>query len=195
VLVKAAVRQLKALGAKVTEVDPGFADPAACFRTIWWGGARALLGKLPAEKKALLEPALADVVKQAEEITVEDIFEANRARAALGSHMCQFMDNYDVLVTPTLPGPAFDAGQLQPHSPDAKGKWVNWTPYTYPFNLTQQPAASIGCGLTRAGLPAGLQIVGKMHDDATVLKVAAAYQGATDFHLARAAIEADPSKP
>jgi aspartyl-tRNA(Asn)/glutamyl-tRNA(Gln) amidotransferase subunit A len=185
-LVIAAVKQLKALGAKVIEVDPGFADPAECFRDIWWGGARALLGGLSPAKKALLEPALADVVRQAEDITVERVYEANRQRALLGSHMRQFMEEYDVLVTPTLPGPAFKAGQLQPDAPDAKGKWVNWTPFTYPFNLTQQPAASIGCGFTKAGLPAGLHIVGRMFDDATVIKVAAAYERATNYWKARA---------
>jgi aspartyl-tRNA(Asn)/glutamyl-tRNA(Gln) amidotransferase subunit A len=53
------------------------------------------------------------------------------------------------------------------------GKWVNWTPFTYPFNLTQQPAASLPCGLATNGLPMGLQIVGRMFDDATVLKISA----------------------
>jgi aspartyl-tRNA(Asn)/glutamyl-tRNA(Gln) amidotransferase subunit A len=181
-LVAMAVHGLKALGAKVTIVDPGFADPVRCFRDIWWGGARAALGGLSATKKALLEPALADVVKQAEAISVEDVYEAARQRALLGSQMRQFMEDYDVLVTPTLPIAAFDAGRLEPSSPDPKGKWVNWTPFTYPFNLTQQPAASIGCGFTKEGLPAGLHVVGRMFDDATVLKVAAAHESVTRFY-------------
>ena len=73
--------------------------------------------------------------------------------------MRQFMENYDLLVTPTLPIPAFEVGQAVARRRRHR-KWVNWTPFTYPFNLTQQPAASVPCGFTKAGLPIGLHIVG-----------------------------------
>jgi aspartyl-tRNA(Asn)/glutamyl-tRNA(Gln) amidotransferase subunit A len=179
--VKRAVKQLKAMGAKVTVIDPGFADPANCFRVLWWSAAGSLAGALPPEKKALLDPGLADVVKQSQSITVADIFEANKQRGLLGTQMRLFMENYDVLITPTLPVPAFGAGLLQPADPDNMGKWVNWTPFTYPFNLTQQPAASVPCGFTKAGLPIGLHVIGRMFDDGTVLRVCAAYEAATDF--------------
>jgi aspartyl-tRNA(Asn)/glutamyl-tRNA(Gln) amidotransferase subunit A len=184
-LVHQAIRVLKSLGAKVTEVNPGFTDPADTFRTIWWSGARYLLGQLPPEKKALLDPALADVVEQAASITPHEIFEANKKRGELGAMMRQFMEPYDALITPTLPVVPFGAGLLQPADPDAKGKWVNWTPFTYPFNLTQQPAASSPCGFTKAGLPAGLHVIGKMFDDRSVLKICAAFEAATDFHTQR----------
>ena len=91
------------------------------------------------------------------------------------------MEGFDVLVTPTLPITAFEAGKLQPDDPDDKGKWVNWTPFTYPFNLTQQPAASVPCGLTTAGLPVGLQVVGRMFEDKTVLRVCSAYEAKAGF--------------
>ncbi len=180
-LVTVAADVLSDLGAEIIEINPGFDDPAKCFRDIWWSGARFGLGGLSAEKKALLEPALAEVVEQAMSLTVEDVYEANRVRGLLGSHMRQFMTGYDVLITPTLPLAAFDVGQLDPSSSDKSGKWVNWTPYTYPFNLTQQPAASVPCGFTSAGLPVGLQIVGKMFDDAIVLQISRAYEKATGF--------------
>ncbi len=184
-LVKSAVGKLKQLGAKVTVVDPGFADPAPIFRVLWWSAAGNMLGGLPAEKMAALDPALADVVQQAKSITVQDIFEATKARGQLGIQMRLFMEKFDVLVTPTLPIAAFKAGLLQPDDPDSDGKWVNWTPFTYPFNLTQQPAASVPCGFTKSGLPVGLNVVGKMFDDAMVMKVCAAYEAATDFCLQR----------
>ena len=79
--------------------------------------------------------------------------------------MRQFMEKYDLLVTPSLPIPAFAVGRLTPDDHDGMGKWVNWTPFTYPFNLTQQPAASVPCGFTASGLPAGLHIVGRMFDE------------------------------
>lgn len=184
-LVDGAVKALRKLGARVTVVDPGFKDPADCFRVLWWAGANYALGNLPPEKKALLEPALAEVVEQAKDFSARDVFEANRQRAALGTQMRLFMENFDVLLTPTLPIPAFGAGLMQPASTDSSGKWVNWTPFTYPFNLTQQPAASVPCGFTGAGLPAGLQVIGRMFDDRTVLRVCAAYERETGFGLMR----------
>ena len=75
-----AVKVLEELGATVEEKDPGFADPAPCFRMLWWAGARALLGKLPADKKKLLDPALADVVEQSKSITLDDYQDAVRER-------------------------------------------------------------------------------------------------------------------
>lgn len=184
-LVKKAVRQLAELGAEVEETDPGFEDPAACFRVLWWSGARALLGRLPPEKLALLDPGLADVVEQSRSITLDDYLDAVKARGALGTHMRKFMERYDLLVTPTLPIPAFDAGLLAPVDPDNRGKWVNWTPFSFPFNLTQQPAASVGCGFTRSGLPAGLHVIGRMFDDASLLRACHAYEQAAEWHRQR----------
>lgn len=186
--VQKAVNILRAQGAKIDIVDPGFPDPGPIFRVLWWSGARALLGRLPAAKKKLLDPGLADVVKQSLEMTPEDYFDAVKARGALGTQMRQFMEKYDLLVTPTLPIPAFDAGKLSPVD-DGTGKWVNWTPFSYPFNLTQQPAASVPCGFTKAGLPIGLHIIGRMFDDAGVLRAAEAYEDATDWHKRRPVFE------
>ena len=183
-LVATAVASLEALGAHVEEVDPGFDDPMPIFRTIWWAGATYLLGELPDEKKALLDPGLAAVVEEGAKLSLRDFVDANQARGALGAHMRQFMEGYDFLVTPTLPIPAFDAGVLSPVD-DTLGKWTNWTPFSFPFNLTQQPAASVPCGFTKAGLPAGLHIVGRMFDDASVLKASYAYEQAHEWMKAR----------
>jgi aspartyl-tRNA(Asn)/glutamyl-tRNA(Gln) amidotransferase subunit A len=169
-LVEAAVNKLAGLGAHVEQVDPGFDDPGpTIFRTLWWSGARLLLGKLPKEKRALLDPGLNDVLDQSMAMTLDDYLEAQRLRGLLGVRMKQFMANYDLLVTPALPIPAFDVGKLSP-ADDGTGKWVNWTPFTYPFNLTQQPACSVPCGLTEAGLPVGVQLVGRMFGDEAVLR-------------------------
>ncbi len=181
-LVKAAVARLRKAGAKVVEVDPGFKDPAATFRTIWWLGVRGAFGHLPEEKLALLEPALRDVVEQSKAISIDEMIAATKARGELGSQMRQFMEKYDALLTPTLPITAFTAGQLQPGDADPHGKWVNWTPFSYPFNLTQQPAASVPVGLARNGLPVGLHIVGRMFEDKKVLQISAAVEAVAEFH-------------
>jgi aspartyl-tRNA(Asn)/glutamyl-tRNA(Gln) amidotransferase subunit A len=89
--------------------------------------------------------------------------------------MKAFMLEHDFLVTPTIAVPAFDTPHVTPY--DADGKlWMEWTPFTYPFNLTQQPAASVPCGFTESGLPIGLQIVGRHGDDARVLQAANALE-------------------
>ena len=87
----------------------------------------------------------------------------------------QFMLGFDVLVTPTMPIAAFGAGQLSP-GPLGPQAWVNWTPFSYPFNLTQQPASSVNCGFTATGLPIGVQIVGRMFEDAGVLRASVALE-------------------
>ena len=86
-------------------------------------------------------------------------------RGALGVQMNEFHRDYDLLLTPTLPLAAFDAGKEVADLLREK-RWTDWTPFTYPFNLTQQPAASIPCGLTKDGLPVGLHIVGPRYADA-----------------------------
>jgi aspartyl-tRNA(Asn)/glutamyl-tRNA(Gln) amidotransferase subunit A len=96
-------------------------------------------------------------------------------RGALGSHMRQFMQRFDLLVTPAVAVPAFEARPAG-HTPMSPEAMLGWTPFSYPFNLTQQPAITVPCGLTSDGLPIGLQIVGRMFDDATVLRAGRAYE-------------------
>ena len=179
-IVAAAVKAMAKLGARVEEADPGFADPTPVFRTLWWSGVRNLLGRIDPGRRGLLDPGLADVLDQSMAITLDDYLDATKKRGELGVHMRRFMETYDLLLTPSLPIAAFEAGRLSPVD-DGTGKWVNWTPFSYPFNLTQQPAASVPCGFTRAGLPVGLHIVGRMYDDWTVLRAAHAYERAHDW--------------
>jgi aspartyl-tRNA(Asn)/glutamyl-tRNA(Gln) amidotransferase subunit A len=91
--------------------------------------------------------------------------------------MGRFHMEYDLLLTPAVPIPAFEAGREVPAG-SSQRRWTSWTPFTYPFNLTQQPAASVPCGFTSDGLPVGLQIVGAKYKDALVLRAAHAYQTA-----------------
>jgi aspartyl-tRNA(Asn)/glutamyl-tRNA(Gln) amidotransferase subunit A len=114
-------------------------------------------------------------VEESRDITRRDFQQATAERAAYGAGMKAFMQDYDFLVTPMIAVPPFDTPLLAPL--DANGKyWLDWSPFTYPFNLTQQPAASIPCGFTSDGLPIGLQIVGRMGDDARVLQAAYAME-------------------
>jgi aspartyl-tRNA(Asn)/glutamyl-tRNA(Gln) amidotransferase subunit A len=181
-LVRDAVKVFADLGAKLEEKNPGFENPDPVFRTHWFSGAAFLLRDFSSEKRKLIDPGLLEVAEQGSRITAFEILEAQMKRGALGTHMNLFHREYDLLATPTLAVAAFDVGQEYPGA--AKGKrWTDWTPFSYPFNLTQQPAASIPCGLTKAGLPVGLHIVGPRYADALVLRAARAFESARPIQL------------
>src|SRR5262249_37208158 len=89
-----------------------------------------------------------------------------------------FHRNYDLLVTPMMPVPALPVAR-DLNDPATERHWIDWSPFSYPFNMTRQPAASIPCGLTTAGLPIGVQIVGPLYADDRVLRAARAFQTTT----------------
>ena len=101
----------------------------------------------------------------------------------LGVRMGAFHERFDLLLTPTMPIPAFGKGKDAPDGWPST-LWTSWTPYTYPFNMTQQPALSLPCGHTAERRPIGLQVVGPRHADALVLRAGRAYERATGWHTA-----------
>jgi aspartyl-tRNA(Asn)/glutamyl-tRNA(Gln) amidotransferase subunit A len=175
--VRAAVRVFEDMGAKVDQADPGFQDPLEIFNIHWYAGAANALRAYSEKLREVMDPGLIEIADQGSEYSALQYLEAVGRRSELGIHMGRFHAEYDLLLTPAVPIPAFEAGREVPAgSPDRR--WTSWTPFTYPFNLTQQPAASVPCGFTSAGLPMGLQIVGAKYEDALVLRAAHAYQTA-----------------
>ena len=173
--VEAAVRQLQDLGAVVEAVDPGIDDPLPITIGLWFLGALTVWSGLTPEQQALADPDFAAEAEQGAKYSALDIQRLTLARGALGAQLRQFMQRHDLLVTPAVAVPAFDArpAGTVPLTPESM---LGWTPFSYPFNLSQQPACTIPCGLTQAGLPIGLQIVGPMFGDALVLRAARAYE-------------------
>ncbi|TCK26504.1 amidase [Pseudonocardia endophytica] len=183
-LVADAVEVFTRLGATVERADPGFDDPIDPFSTLWYAAAAKSLEPLDAEARSRMDPSLVAIAEQGATTSALDYLGAMAVRNELGTLMGRFHDEYDLLLTPALPITAFPGGLEVPegwHHP----RWMSWTPFTYPFNMTQQPAASIPCGFTSEGLPVGLQIVGPRWSDATVLAAGHAYQQATDHHTRR----------
>lgn len=180
----AAVDVFATLGAALTDVDPGFTDPVDAFETLWFSGAAKSIEHLDAQQRALMDPALVAAAEQGARASALDYLTAMAVRNDLGKLMGEFHTRHALLLTPTMPIPAFEAGVDAPAG-WPRPTWTAWTPFTYPFNMTQQPAASVPCGFTRDGLPIGLQIVGPRHADGAVLAAAHAFQQATDWHLQR----------
>jgi aspartyl-tRNA(Asn)/glutamyl-tRNA(Gln) amidotransferase subunit A len=173
--VATAVRELEGLGALVEPIDPGIDDSLDICTGLWFVGAWSVWNTLDAQQQAVTDPDFRGEALLGAEFSALDVQKLTLQRGALGSHMRQFMQRHDLLVTPTVAIPAFDARPAGQMAMTPKGM-LGWTPFSYPFNLTQQPACTIPCGLTQAGLPIGLQFVGPMFGDALVLRAARAYE-------------------
>lgn len=181
-LVSAAARRFAELGAQVEEVTLPLPDSYETFERHWYPGAAHVLSAFNAEQRGLLDAGLVEIAEAGARLPVLDYLAAVKAREAMGVQMNLFHQTWDLLLTPTLPIPAFSAGRELPEGHPGR-RWMAWTPFTYPFNLTRQPAASVPCGLTRSGLPAGLQIVGPLYEDARVLRAARAFERASPWPL------------
>jgi len=163
------------LGARVEAIDPGFEDPLEITTGLWFIGSWTLWNGLSEAQQAVTDPDFRAQAELGSRLSALDVQRLHIRRGQLGAQMRQFMQDWDLLLTPTLAVPAFEArapGSV-PMNPESM---LAWTPFSYPFNLTQQPACTIPCGLTRDGLPIGLQIVGPMFGDAGVLRAARAYE-------------------
>jgi aspartyl-tRNA(Asn)/glutamyl-tRNA(Gln) amidotransferase subunit A len=173
--VRGAAAALEQHGARVTQADPGFASPRATFEVLWYAGAAKVVDDIPGSRRHLIDPGLAEIAEQGRRYTAVDYLQALRERSELGIVMGAFHQTYDLLVLPTEPIVAFAAGVEVPAG-SAESRWTGWTPFTYPFNMTHQPAASVPCGFSAAGLPIGVQVVGPRHADALVLSACAAIE-------------------
>ncbi|MGQ4414224.1 amidase [Streptomyces sp. SAS_269] len=175
--VRRAVAGLADLGAYVEEADPDFSDPVEAFHTLWFAGAARVTGHLPPHLRKLLDPGLREICVPGARASALDYLAAVDVRMDLGRRMGLFHERYDLLLTPAMPLTAFEAGREVPPGSGLR-RWTGWTPFTYPFNLTQQPAATVPVGTDDDGLPVGLQIVAARHRDDLVLRVAHALYGA-----------------
>jgi len=182
-LAAAAARAFEELGATVEEADPAFGDPTEVLNTLWHVGAWSVVRAVPEARRGEIDPGFVAIAERGRSVLGADFVAAANARAALSAAMARFHEAYDLLLTPTLATPAFEVGRNTPPNGAFGEDWLAWTPYSYPFNLTLQPAATVPCGLTRAGLPAGLQIVGPMNRDDLVLKASRAFESVRPWPL------------
>ncbi len=172
-----AARRFAELGATLEDANPGFESPRAPFNIYFYGGITTSLNDYMATKADLLDPGLRQAVERGQQYSGLDWGRAALQRGALWDKVRRFFEQYDLLLTPTMPQAAFELGIDSPTTVAGQPvEGLDWTPFTYPFNLTGQPAASVPCGFTAAGLPVGLQIIGRRHADATVLRAAAAFE-------------------
>lgn len=172
-----AVQRFQDLGCDVVEAHPDFEDTFGITDTLWIASqASGHIHNLE-EVRDLIDPGRLKLVERGRHLSAADVAKANIQRLAFYEVMRLFMQDYDLLLTPALAVTAFPAGDDYPAEVDGKPTtYLGWTGFSYPFNLTGQPAASVPVGFASDGLPVGLQIVGRWRDDLSVLKAAAAFE-------------------
>jgi aspartyl-tRNA(Asn)/glutamyl-tRNA(Gln) amidotransferase subunit A len=155
-----------------------------------WTARGALYQSLSVEDKALLDPGLARMFARSEKISIVDHMRTLQARAKFSRTVSESFANFDIHLQPKVPietfAPESDRPPDKDHTPAVP--WARWTPFSYPFNVTGQPAASIPCGWTTSGMPVGLQVVGKRFDDASVLQFCSAWERHFDWRVRRPAV-------
>ena len=170
-----AAKHLQDLGAVVEQVDPLTEDPLDISTGLWFAGAYQVWQTLNPSQQALTDPDFKSQAELGAQLDANAIHALTQRRGVLGSHLRQFMQRFDLILTPSTAVTAFKALPAG-HSVMNSAAMLGWTPFSYPFNLSQQPAISLPCGLTLDGLPMGVQLVGTMFGDAKLLQAAQALQ-------------------
>lgn len=191
--VRHAVEVLEGLGAVVDEIDPPFEDPLPAFRVLWDAGAAKVVDGLARFGKAPADQGLLEAARRGRALSALDYLDALGTRDSVAQCCSELFERHNLLVTPTVPVLPFSVGRDVPDGYPSGAGWANWTPLTYPFNLTQQPALSLPCAFTRDGLPLGVQLIGWRHEDAYVLATGWALQSALGVGRRRAAISEEAS--
>jgi len=174
-----AVETLRQHGARIEDVGPVIAPLRPAFEALWIAGFARRLRTIPSERWDELDPGFRRLAEQGLGVDVAVVLAAEAARAALGRDFLALYRRHDLLLTPTMPHAAPPANTAY-HSL-GYDRWRDSVPFTLPFNLTGQPAASIPCGITEEGLPVGLQVVGPKYAERKILEACLAIEAALGF--------------
>lgn len=175
--VLSAINKFEQMNWEIEEFKVKLRRPEFTFNVIYTVGYANGLKSYLAKWKDKMEPDLIKMIEAGLTYTGVDIEKAMRKRYDLFLKVQQLFQEYDILITPTTAVPAFNLGIMGPTQ--INGKKVSptgWTPFSFPFNLTGHPAASVPCGWSNEGLPIGMQIVGKRFDELSVLQVSKAFE-------------------
>jgi aspartyl-tRNA(Asn)/glutamyl-tRNA(Gln) amidotransferase subunit A len=179
-LVEAAASRFNDLGARVEEVAVPWGPSGPELIRLFWPAhlAARFAARLP-EWEGRMDPGLVACIRAGMGVSLEQYQAARERKHAYVAAIHRWFEYWDFLLTPAVSVAAFPLEELSPpHWPRHEWDWVQWAEFSYPFNMSWNPAASVPCGFTEAGLPVGLQIVGRRFDDLGVLQAAAAFEQA-----------------
>jgi aspartyl-tRNA(Asn)/glutamyl-tRNA(Gln) amidotransferase subunit A len=189
-LVRAAAETFAAsLGVPLHDVTPSWGPRGPdLIRTFWAAHMTRLARHLP-QWETRMDPGLVACIRSVDHIAMADYQAARERKMEYVKDISLFFEDWDFLITPAVSVAAFPADLLQPaHWPQHPWDWVSWAEFSYPFNMSWNPAASTPCGFTAEGLPVGLQIVGRRFDDLGVLQASAAFEKALPWAEKRPAL-------
>jgi aspartyl-tRNA(Asn)/glutamyl-tRNA(Gln) amidotransferase subunit A len=165
------------LPVEIVDAKIDWPDPIDIFDALWVARGALYAGMKP-EDIARIDPGFARMVARAPSIKLADHFRTLQARAAFNRSVAESFEQFDLLVMPMVPVEPFAAEDDGPRDMDGTHPvpWARWTPFSYPFNITGQPAASVPCGWSPSGLPVGLQVIGRRFREEHVLQFCAAWE-------------------
>lgn len=173
-----AARILEEHGAHISMVDLPFGDVADAFDTVWFAGMSHVVNGLPEARQHLVDEDLRRRAASYRALPADALLRASDTIMRVRQDLGRFHETYDLLLTPTVPVPPFPAGRLAPPGM-TDDSWTDWTPFTYPCNLTQQPALTVPCGQTETGLPVGAHLLAAKHRDDLVLRAGRVLEDST----------------
>jgi aspartyl-tRNA(Asn)/glutamyl-tRNA(Gln) amidotransferase subunit A len=173
-------------GIKVEIVEPKWNDPIDIFETLWVAGRGIFYRDQNSDLENGFGEGFRNLIRASQGYTLANYLNAIKARAEFATLIHLFFEDYDFLLLPTVPILPFDAELEAPKNMPGKSEilpWTGWTPFTYPFNLSGNPAASMPIGTSSEGLPIGLQIIGRRHTDHSVLSFCRAFEEFDPFNI------------
>lgn len=178
-LVRKAVGAFEEMGAHVEEVKDDFWRAGAEIIRFTWPIHELWLAKYLPEFESRMDPGLVACIRHGQGHSADAYLQARAKKLALIEQIHRFFMKWDFLLTPAVSVAAFPADKLMPdHWPSHDWDWISWAEFSYPFNYSGNPAASVPCGFTKDGLPVGLQIVAPRFDDLGVLQASHAFEQA-----------------
>jgi aspartyl-tRNA(Asn)/glutamyl-tRNA(Gln) amidotransferase subunit A len=175
----AAERFAAAIGTELQEVAPAWGPDGPELGRAFWSAHMTRLARFLPEWEAKMDPGLVACIRSGDQVTMAGYQAARERKMDYVAAINAFFEDWDFLITPSVSVPAFPAERLMPeHWPQHEWDWLSWAEFSYPFNMSWNPAASLPCGFTADGLPVGLQIVGRRFDDLGVLQASALFEAA-----------------
>lgn len=169
-IVAKAARGMDGKIGNVEEITLDFPTIVDTFNKHWMAIAAWIVNQMPEDKRSRMDPYLLGWARRGAGMKLDDYLNAEHERMMIGHRLKMLFEAYDILVLPVTPVVAFNVGKNV--ADDEEGRpWDDWTPFTLAANLGKLPAASVPCGMTREGLPVGIQVVSGFLKDGLVLQV------------------------